>query len=106
MDMTIDDRIAALDWEQLTARLDEEGFVQTPPVLGAAECKQLAAAYPNGHSRPPTNRRRSRLGEGEYKYSAAPLPEPIERARHGPYPPLAAVANRWAERLGRPAEFP
>jgi hypothetical protein len=104
--MNIDDRISALDWDELTARLDEQGFVQTPPVLGAAECKGLAAAYANGHFRSTIDMRRYRFGEGEYKYFDAPLPEPIELARYGLYPPLAALANRWAERLGQPAEFP
>src|SRR3954451_8420892 len=103
---TIADRIDDLDWAALTAKLEEDGSVQTPPILSGAECRALGASFEDGRFRSTIDMRRYRFGEGEYKYFDAPLPEPIERARHGPYPPLAAVANRWAERLGRPAEFP
>ena len=50
--------------------------------------------------------RRYRFGEGEYKYFDAPLPELIDGARHALYPPLAGLANEWAQRLGEPADFP
>ena len=33
---TIADRIEDLDWPALTARMEEEGFVQTSPVLSAS----------------------------------------------------------------------
>jgi uncharacterized protein len=106
MGMTIADRIAQLDWPALTATLDEQGYVQTPPVYSAGECRELAAAYSNGHFRSTIDMRRYRFGEGEYKYFDAPLPDPIEQARHALYPPLARLANDWAQRLGKPAEFP
>jgi uncharacterized protein len=104
--MSIADRIAALDWDALTARLDEDGHVQTPPVYRASECNELAAAYSNGHFRSTVDMRRHRFGEGEYKYFDAPLPGSIEDARRALYPPLAELANRWAERLGEPGDFP
>src|SRR6185312_11056890 len=98
--MTIADRIAALDWDALTARLDEDGYVQTPPVYEPADCQGLASAYDNGHFRSTIDMRRYRFGEGEYKYFDAPLPDVIEQARSAFYPPLAELANQWAERLG------
>jgi hypothetical protein len=104
--MTIADRIAALDWDALTARLDEDGYVQTPPVYEAADCQGLASAYDNGHFRSTIDMRRYRFGEGEYKYFDAPLPDAIEQARRAFYRPLAELANQWAERLGEPADFP
>jgi uncharacterized protein len=104
--MTIADRIAALDWDALIARLDEDGFVQTPPVYEASVCRELASAYDNGHFRSTIDMRRYRFGEGEYKYFDAPLPDAIEQARRAFYPPLAELANRWAERLGEPTDFP
>ncbi|MEZ5904624.1 MAG: 2OG-Fe(II) oxygenase [Geminicoccaceae bacterium] len=46
------------------------------------------------------------FGQGEYKYFADPLPEPVQRLRAGLYPPLAAIADRWEERLGSARRFP
>jgi hypothetical protein len=102
----VDARIADLDWAALLARLDRDGFVQTPPVYTAAECRELAAAYDDGRFRSTIDMRRYRFGEGEYKYFDAPLPELIERARRALYPPLADLANEWARRLGEPADLP
>jgi hypothetical protein len=49
---------------------------------------------------------RYRFGDGEYKYFADPLPELVASVRREAYPPLAAVANRWAERLGTGEVYP
>ncbi len=103
---TIADRIEDLDWGALTARMDEDGFVQTPPVLSASECRALGASFEAGRFRSTIDMRRYRFGEGEYKYFDAPLPEVIDGARHALYPPLAELANEWAQRLGEPASFP
>jgi hypothetical protein len=102
----VGERIAELDWPALAARLDDDGFVQTPPVYTAAECRELAAAYDDGHFRSTIDMRRYRFGEGEYKYFDAPLPDLIEQARRALYPPLAELANEWARRLGEPADLP
>jgi hypothetical protein len=103
---TIADRIADLDWGALTARMDEDGFVQTPSVLSASECRALGASFEDGRFRSTIDMRRYRFGEGRYKYFEAPLPEIIDGARHALYPPLAALANDWAQRLGEADDFP
>ena len=103
---TVADRIAALDWSALKAELDAVGHVQTPPVLDAAECGALAAEFDDGRFRSRVDMRRHRFGEGEYKYFDAPLPPLIDTARHALYPPLAELANAWAQRLGEPAGYP
>ena len=103
---TIADRIEDLDWPALTERMDAEGFVQTPPLFSASECRSLASSFEDGHFRSTIDMRRYRFGEGAYKYFDAPLPELIDGARHALYPPLAALANDWAQRLGEPATFP
>ena len=103
---TVADRIAELDWPSLTAQLDEHGFAQTPPVYTATDCRELAASFDDRRFRSTIDMRRYRFGEGEYKYFDAPLPGQIEQVRRAFYPPLAALANQWAERLGEPADFP
>ena len=42
---TIAGRIEDLDWAALSARMDEDGFVQTTPVLSASECRALGATF-------------------------------------------------------------
>jgi hypothetical protein len=100
------DRIAALDWPALAAQLDDRGFALTEPVLEAAECAALAAQFDDGRFRSRVDMRRHRFGEGEYKYFDAPLPALVDEARHALYPPLAALANDWAGRLGEETEYP
>src|ERR671922_1089581 len=103
---TVTDRIVDLDWRALAERMDADGFVQTPPVYTAAECRELAATFEEGAFRSTIDMRRYRFGEGAYKYFDHPLPELIDEARHALYPPLAELANDWAQRLGEPDGFP
>ena len=103
---TVAGRIEDLDWTAVTARLDADGFVQTPSVYSAGECRELSAAFEEGTFRSTIDMRRYRFGEGAYKYFDHPLPALIDGARHALYPPLAALANEWAQRLGQPADFP
>jgi uncharacterized protein len=106
-EQTVADRIARLDWGALTAELDERGFVQTPAVYSAAECRELASSFDDdARFRSTVDMRRHRFGEGQYKYFDAPLPELIDGARHALYPPLAELANDWAARLGEAGGFP
>ena len=48
---------------------------------------------------------RHAFGEGSYRYFADPLPPLVQTLRTRLYPPIARVANAWAERLGEPT-FP
>jgi uncharacterized protein len=106
MGRTVSDRIAALDWPSLLGDLDAQGFVQTPPVLTAAERAELTASFDSGRFRSTIEMRRHRFGEGTYRYFDRPLPGPIDSARHALYPPLAGLANDWADRLSEPSDFP
>lgn len=102
----IDERVAALPWEQLRTSLDAQGFVQTPGVLSPDECRQLAELYETGSFRTTVNMGRVRYGEGEYKYFDYPLPDAVAALRTAFYSPLARVANAWAQRLGQELSYP
>lgn len=49
---------------------------------------------------------RHRLGEGEYRYLATPLPEAIDQLRQALYPHLLRIARDWYAKLGRPTPWP
>lgn len=97
----------SLDWSRIGADLDGQGWALTEPLLTPDECAEIAGWYGE------ENRFRSRVvmarhgyGRGEYRYFAYPLPDPVQKLRETLYPPLAEVANRWAERLGEARRFP
>ena len=101
------DLIAALDWLAVAASLDERGFAITGALLTPNECAHLAARYPDRETfRSRVVMARHGFGQGEYKYFAYPLPEPIATLRTAMYPPLADVANRWQDRLNLASRFP
>jgi hypothetical protein len=100
-------RLAALDWPGIAARLDTDGHAMMGPVLSASECLALAATYDADE------RFRSRVvmaqhgfGRGEYKYFAHPLPDVVAGLRTALYPPLCGIANRWNEALGIAVRYP
>ncbi len=96
-----------LDWSSASTDLDAYGCALLPQLLTASQCRDLAALYPD-----PTLFRsrvimaRHGFGRGEYGYFSYPLPPLIAQLRHDLYPPLAALANRWNERLGLATRYP
>lgn len=105
--MTLETTINALDWDGLGEQLDAGGSVVTPPLLDAATCARLCAAYDDdAQFRAKVVMARHGFGRGEYKYFAYPLPEVVSTLRAALYPHLAAIANRWQERLARPTRYP
>ena len=103
---TIADRLAALDWTGISERLDETGGALTGPLFDADECEALGKLWDNAAFRSEIDMRRHGFGSGVYRYFDAPLPQEVAELRHQAYAHLAPVANRWAEKLGKPAEMP
>lgn len=75
-----------------------QGWLSVGPLLTRKECVELRAGYAeDGRFRATVNRQRYRFGQGEYRYSAYPLPAPVERLRRRLYGELASFANQWNE---------
>ncbi len=107
MGLTIEDRVAALDWPHIDAGLDDAGHAVSGPLLSPAECASIAALYDGDATfRSRVVMARHGYGQGEYRYFAYPLPDPIAALRHAFYPRLAATANRWRALLGDARRFP
>ena len=98
---------AGLDWPAIEAALDDQGYATTPPLLEAEECAALGGLFTDERRfRSRIDMARYRFGVGEYKYFAAPLPEPVAALRTALYRRLAPVANRWMEALGSAERYP
>jgi hypothetical protein len=104
---SIAERVAAIDWEGVSAELDGQGCATMERLLEPDECRELAGLYARDEPF------RSRVvmashgfGRGEYRYFAYPLPGPVAELRAALYPRLVATANRWSEALGLDVRFP
>jgi len=95
------------DWQRIAAELDEQGWAILPGLMDDAACDAAAALYDRDEIfRSRVVMARHGFGKGEYRYFAYPLPDPIASLRGALYPPLAAIANGWQQRLGREGRFP
>ncbi|MGE0667954.1 MAG: 2OG-Fe(II) oxygenase [Sphingomonadales bacterium] len=104
--MGMEDRIAALEWQNIRADLDTQGWAVVP-LLTASECAELAALYGDDERfRKQVIMERHGYGRGDYKYFAYPLPGLVASLRSALYPHLAAIANGWADALGIATRFP
>jgi hypothetical protein len=100
-------RLDRIDWRAVARELDAAGYARLPGILGAAECRALAALW----SQPRRFRKRivmeqHRFGAGEYQYFANPLPPLVRELRTQLYARLAPIANAWREQLGARERYP
>jgi uncharacterized protein len=101
------DPVAAVDWGEVAASLDERGYATTPPLLDAEACRGLAALYASEDPfRSRVVMQRHAFGRGEYKYFRYPLPSTVEALRQAIYPHLAPIASHWHELLRETGPFP
>jgi hypothetical protein len=95
------DRLSELDWPALGEELDRWGYAVMPPLLEGKQCDELVDLFDvEERFRSTVVMARYAFGEGTYRYFADPLPPVVQRLRVELYPPLARIANRWAEQLG------
>jgi hypothetical protein len=105
--MTIETRIAALDWERIAREIDQRGWATTGPLLTADERHKLIGGYERDDLfRSTVVMSRHGFGQGEYRYFAYPLPPLVQDIRSSLYQRLVSIANRWREALGTPEKFP
>jgi uncharacterized protein len=104
---SLEERVDALDWNELRAQLDARGFAITAQLLRAPETRELASLFDAGRFRSTIDMARHRFGEGRYRYFDHPLPDAIAELRASFYRHLAPVANEWSSLLGGAADaFP
>ena len=97
----------APDWPSVAQQLDSCGAAVLGGLLDPAACAALIALYDDpARFRSRVVMARHGFGRGEYQYFADPLPPLVAGLRAALYPPLAAIANRWAEALGETTRFP
>ncbi|MGH3824029.1 MAG: 2OG-Fe(II) oxygenase [Pseudonocardiaceae bacterium] len=90
-----------LDWPAVESQLDGAGFALTPPLITPEHCAELVEMFDDdARFRNTVIMARHAYGEGSYRYFADPLPPLVQALRKRCYPHLAAIANRWAQRLG------
>ncbi len=100
-------RVDGLDWPAIEAAIAAEGHARTAPLIGAEECRELIALYPDdGRFRSRIEMARHNFGEGSYGYFAEPLPPVVAELRVALYRHLAPIANRMMAEIGRPAGYP
>lgn len=100
-------RVRAVDWQRVTEELDEQGSAMLPGILSPAECRAIAALYPDDHLyRSLVVMARHGFGRGEYKYFKYPLPGIIQGLRENLYSRLVPVANRWNAAMGIDVRYP
>ena len=100
-------RLNRLDWDAIERELEEFGCAKTPPLLLPEECQELINLYPDDTQfRKSVHMAPKRFGMGDYKYFNAPLPVLVQSLRTHAYPFLAAIANRWMQKLEAPERYP
>ena len=100
-------RLAAFDWADIAASLDMRGWAVLPALLGAEQCRRVAALYDEETGfRSHVHMARHGFGRGEYRYFAYPLPPLVAALRTALYARLAGQANDWAARMGQAGDFP
>jgi len=95
------------DVEALETSLDERGYYRAGRVLDDAACSELIQTYgDDARFRSRVVMERHNFGRGEYKYFADPLPQRIQTLRETAYPALAAIANKWMDRMRVQLRYP
>jgi hypothetical protein len=103
----IPNRVAALDWQEITEDLNDRGCAVAKSVLAPEECQALAGMYDEDkYFRSRIVMARHGFGRGEYKYWAYLLPDTVAALRSALYQQLFEIANRWNKIMGIDVSYP
>ena len=95
--VTIQERLARLDWKAIEASLWQRGYAKIQPLLTVEECEAVLSLYAQDeYFRSRIEMRRFRFGEGEYKYFQYPLPSLVQALREQVYLRLVVIAKDWS----------
>ena len=102
------ERVDGADWETVSTEVNDYGCALLPRLLTPAECTSIIELWQQpDRFRSTINLRSRRFGDnGEYRYFADPLPDPVRRLREALYPRLLPIARDWYSKLGRAHEWP
>ena len=107
MTKTIDERVAAVPWKQVSRDLNAEGNAVIKGILSPSECDEVRSLYQKDKIfRSHIVMERHGFGRGEYRYFGYPLPELIAAMRTSLYPHLVSIANDWNEAMGINVRYP
>lgn len=107
MTKTIDERVAAVPWKQVSRDLNAEGNAVINGILSPSECDEVRSLYQKDKIfRSHIVMERHGFGRGEYRYFGYPLPELIAAMRTSLYPHLVSIANDWNEAMGINVRYP
>lgn len=105
--MSIEKRIAGLDWNRITTEIDQRGWATTGSLLTTEERSWLASSYDEDRLyRSRVVMARHGFGQGEYRYYSYPLPPLIQQLRSALYERLAPLANHWWAAMDKGEIFP
>lgn len=104
---SIEERVEAISWEQVSRDLDAEGNAVIKDILSTDECDKIRALYERKEIfRSHVVMERHGFGRGEYRYFSYPLPSLIAALRTSVYPHLVPIANRWNKAMGINVLYP
>jgi len=96
-----------IDLAALAQSLAADGWAIWPRLLSSTACHEARALWDDPLLfRSEVNMARHGFGRGTYRYFADPLPPAIAALRSELYPPLAQIANVWAQALGTGKTYP
>jgi len=100
-------RIAALNWQRLSAQLSANGFAVTKQVLSKSECNAVIENFADDSLyRKVVDMDKHGFGRGIYKYFSDPLPSIVQELRTSIYEHLVDTANAWSSSFGLTTTYP